>query len=96
MTVEHGWGGATTGRRALHVHQGAADAAERRIKLLFCLEREHGDKLKTMTGFTEQWKERETGSWSRMQTARHGGKNQGRTDSVCAYEQIVLICGLFR
>lgn len=28
VTVEHGRGGATTGRCALHVHQGAADAAE--------------------------------------------------------------------
>ncbi len=25
VTVKHGWGGAPAGRRALHVHQGAAD-----------------------------------------------------------------------
>lgn len=29
VTVEHGRGGATAGRRALHVHQGAADTGAR-------------------------------------------------------------------
>lgn len=35
VAVEHGRGGAAAGRRALHVHEGTADAAERKEEIRF-------------------------------------------------------------